>query len=154
MGHPPGRERQRQQLAQRDIGRSLTLGHGRTLREQKLRRTTPKATGKSGSTRRAKAEGTQPSRSATVKLYSPTVTQSSPLLPLTERRSQEDKPSNQKPGKISNDDSRVDITPDGGSAGREGRQFAVWNVGNNGRIYLRYVVGWGHIKARSGDHPR
>jgi hypothetical protein len=34
-------------------------------------------------------------------------------------------------------DVRVDITPDGGSAGREGRQFAVANVGNNGRIYLR-----------------
>lgn len=34
---------------------------------------------------------------------------------------------------------RWDITPDGGSAGREGRQFAVSNVGNNGRIYLRYV---------------
>ncbi len=32
---------------------------------------------------------------------------------------------------------RVDITPDGGSAGREGRQFTVANVGNNGRIYLR-----------------
>jgi hypothetical protein len=31
----------------------------------------------------------------------------------------------------------VDITPDGGSAGREGRQFTVANVGNNGRIYLR-----------------
>jgi hypothetical protein len=30
-----------------------------------------------------------------------------------------------------------DITPDGGSAGREGRQFTVANVGNNGRIYLR-----------------
>ncbi len=34
---------------------------------------------------------------------------------------------------------RIDITPDGGSAGREGRQFTVANVGNNGRIYLRYV---------------
>jgi len=34
-------------------------------------------------------------------------------------------------------DVRVDITPDGGSAGREGRQFTVANVGNNGRIYLR-----------------
>ncbi|CAG8960643.1 hypothetical protein HYFRA_00013521 [Hymenoscyphus fraxineus] len=32
-----------------------------------------------------------------------------------------------------------DIVPDGGSAGREGRQFTVANVGNNGRIYLRYV---------------
>lgn len=33
-----------------------------------------------------------------------------------------------------------DIVPDGGSAGREGRQFTVANVGNNGRIYLRYVI--------------
>jgi hypothetical protein len=30
-----------------------------------------------------------------------------------------------------------DIAPDGASAGREGRQFTVANVGNNGRIYLR-----------------
>jgi hypothetical protein len=35
------------------------------------------------------------------------------------------------------EDGRTDITPDGGSAGREGRQFTVANVGNNGRIYLR-----------------
>jgi hypothetical protein len=34
---------------------------------------------------------------------------------------------------------KIDITPDGGSAGREGRHFTVANVGNNGRIYLRYV---------------
>jgi hypothetical protein len=34
-------------------------------------------------------------------------------------------------------EARVDIIPDGGSAGREGRQFTVANVGNNGRIYLR-----------------
>jgi hypothetical protein len=33
---------------------------------------------------------------------------------------------------------KSDIAPDGGSAGREGRQFTVANVGNNGRIYLRY----------------
>lgn len=32
------------------------------------------------------------------------------------------------------------ITPDGGSGGREGRQFTVGNVGNNGIIYLRYVI--------------
>jgi hypothetical protein len=36
------------------------------------------------------------------------------------------------------EDVKSDITPDGGSAGREGRQFTVANVGNNGRIYLRY----------------
>jgi hypothetical protein len=35
------------------------------------------------------------------------------------------------------EDMKDDITPDGGSAGREGRQFTVANVGNNGRIYLR-----------------
>lgn len=37
-------------------------------------------------------------------------------------------------------DMKFDITPDGGSAGREGRQFTVANVGNNGRIYLRYEL--------------
>jgi hypothetical protein len=35
------------------------------------------------------------------------------------------------------EDVKQDIAPDGGSAGREGRQFTVANVGNNGRIYLR-----------------
>ena len=35
------------------------------------------------------------------------------------------------------EDVKNDITPDGSSAGREGRQFTVANVGNNGRIYLR-----------------
>lgn len=35
------------------------------------------------------------------------------------------------------DDATLEVTPDGGSAGREGRQFIVANVGNNGRIYLR-----------------
>jgi len=35
------------------------------------------------------------------------------------------------------EDLKFGMTPDGGSAGREGRQFTVANVGNNGRIYLR-----------------
>lgn len=35
------------------------------------------------------------------------------------------------------EDMKIDITPDGGSAGREGRQFTVAKVGNNGKIYLR-----------------
>lgn len=35
------------------------------------------------------------------------------------------------------EDGKSSITPDGGSAGREGRQFTVAKVGNNGRIYLR-----------------
>ena len=32
-----------------------------------------------------------------------------------------------------------DAAPDGKSSGREGRQFTVANVGNNGKIYLRCV---------------
>lgn len=35
------------------------------------------------------------------------------------------------------EDAKVNTVPDEGSAGREGRQFTVANVGNNGRIYLR-----------------
>lgn len=63
-----------------------------------------------------------------------------PLVPVTERRSQEDKtlPRGGKDSDAQKD--RGDITPEGGSAGREGRQFTVSNVGNNGRIYLRYAV--------------
>ncbi|KAG0645362.1 Guanine nucleotide exchange factor LTE1 [Hyphodiscus hymeniophilus] len=38
------------------------------------------------------------------------------------------------------EDAKYDITPDGSSAGREGRQFTVANVGNNGRIYLRPTI--------------
>lgn len=61
-----------------------------------------------------------------------------PLLPVMERKSQEDKQTARRP-RNNSDVERFDITPDGGSAGREGRQFTVGNVGNNGRIYLRYV---------------
>ena len=31
-----------------------------------------------------------------------------------------------------------DVGPDGTTGAREGRQFTVANVGNNGKIYLRY----------------
>jgi hypothetical protein len=40
-------------------------------------------------------------------------------------------------GKGSRDEGKFNIAPDGTSAGREGRQFTVANVGNNGKIYLR-----------------
>ncbi|KAM7193386.1 guanine nucleotide exchange factor LTE1 [Naviculisporaceae sp. PSN 640] len=63
------------------------------------------------------------------------------LLPVTERKSQEENNTPTRRNKIgSQDDDKWDITPEGGSAGREGRQFAVANVGNNGRIYLRPTV--------------
>lgn len=65
-------------------------------------------------------------------------TKSKPLLPITERRAFEPKPPVTRP-RTTSDAEKWDIAPDGHSAGREGRQFAVANVGNNGRIYLRYV---------------
>lgn len=71
------------------------------------------------------------------------------LLPVTERKSQEENASGWRSKKSSQDDDKWDMTPDGGSAGREGRQFTVWNVGNNGRIYLRYVTG-----ARKSQVPK
>ncbi|KAH8907265.1 hypothetical protein BR93DRAFT_951449 [Coniochaeta sp. PMI_546] len=140
-GLPQSRVRQRQQPAQREYPRrSPTLRQGRTPKDQKLRRTTARPVGHSDSPHEAQGEGAPPSRSATVKLYSPTITQPKSLLPLTERSSQEDKHPHRKFTKASHHDATLDITPDGGSAGREGRQFAVWNVGNNGRIYLRPTV--------------
>ncbi|KAJ5010988.1 putative guanine nucleotide exchange factor lte1 protein [Colletotrichum sp. SAR 10_99] len=64
-----------------------------------------------------------------------------PLVPLTEKKSEEwnlnQSPARRLRADSSADDNKFDITPDGGSAGREGRQFTVANVGNNGRIYLR-----------------
>ena len=78
-----------------------------------------------------------------------TPTPAKPLVPATERKTHEaNKSSVGRSRKDSdldggssntNNTNKWDITPDGGSAGREGRQFAVANVGNNGRIYLRYV---------------
>lgn len=62
---------------------------------------------------------------------------SKPLLPVNERKSQEENTYVWRFKKDSEGE-KSDITPDGGSAGREGRQFAVSNVGNNGRIYLRW----------------
>lgn len=74
-------------------------------------------------------------RPSTRKVPSPKM---KPLLPVLERKSQEEKGTARRMRNHS-DAERSDITPDGSSAGREGRQFTVANVGNNGRIYLRYV---------------
>ncbi|KAJ6441819.1 low temperature essential 1, lte1 [Purpureocillium lavendulum] len=61
-----------------------------------------------------------------------------PLLPATERLSHEEK-ALPRAGRETEADAD-EVAPDGTSAGREGRQFAVANVGNNGRIYLRPTV--------------
>ncbi|KAK7921242.1 hypothetical protein PG985_009264 [Apiospora marii] len=66
------------------------------------------------------------------------VNKSKPILPATERRSggDEARPMTKREA----DQGKWDIAPDGGSAGREGRQFTVANVGNNGKIFLRPTV--------------
>ncbi|KAL2265244.1 hypothetical protein VTJ83DRAFT_6344 [Remersonia thermophila] len=75
------------------------------------------------------------------KLWGSGSSQRKPLVPGTARPSHDDLPgTTHRRNKASLDDDKWDITPDGGSAGREGRQFAVANVGNNGRIYLRPTV--------------
>ncbi|KAH9907755.1 ras GEF [Xylariomycetidae sp. FL2044] len=56
-----------------------------------------------------------------------------PLVPISERR-----PGGQD--KKDNEGNKSSITPDGGSAGREGRHFTVANVGQNGQIFLRPTV--------------
>jgi hypothetical protein len=78
------------------------------------------------------------------KIHPSPARQPKPLLPVTERRSYEEKSPGKKSKSGNDDDGKEtwNITPDGGSAGREGRQFAVWNVGNNGRIYLRCVCSY------------
>lgn len=63
-------------------------------------------------------------------------TRSKPLVPVSERRTQGQTAALART-RTNSETERWDITPDGGSAGREGRQFTVANVGNNGRIYLR-----------------
>ncbi|KAL2259970.1 hypothetical protein VTK26DRAFT_6172 [Humicola hyalothermophila] len=60
---------------------------------------------------------------------------------MSERKSHEDSLAGRRRAKKgSQEDEKWDITPDGGSAGREGRKFTVANVGNNGRIYLRPTI--------------
>lgn len=62
-----------------------------------------------------------------------------PLVPAAERRTigEDDKLGRLRKG---SDASKWDITPDGGSASREGRQFTVANVGHNGKIYMRPTI--------------
>ncbi|KHO01823.1 Ras guanine nucleotide exchange factor [Metarhizium album ARSEF 1941] len=67
-------------------------------------------------------------------------TTSKPLVPFSERRTQQEK------RQAETEADRWDIAPDGGSAGREGRQFTVSNVGNNGRIYLRPSIRPAHLR--------
>ncbi|ETS79312.1 hypothetical protein PFICI_09165 [Pestalotiopsis fici W106-1] len=62
-----------------------------------------------------------------------------PLVPAIERRTIGE---DEKLGRLrkGSDAEKWDLTPDGGSASREGRQFTVANVGHNGKIYLRPTI--------------
>ncbi|KAI1372305.1 ras GEF [Hypoxylon crocopeplum] len=71
------------------------------------------------------------------KVRLPGLNGSKPLLPASERRSGGNDGNKTK---WEADGEKLNITPDGGSAGREGRHFTVANVGNNGHIYLRPTV--------------
>ncbi|CAK7233243.1 Guanine nucleotide exchange factor lte1 [Sporothrix bragantina] len=70
------------------------------------------------------------------------------LLPATERKSQEENKLDRLSKKDALDSGdKWEIAPDGSSAGREGRQFTVANVGNNGRIYLRPTIRPAHLRS-------
>lgn len=108
-------------------------------RDPRFKRTSPR-TPVAPALRDASATYPKPSTTAPslrAKRNSPTTaTGGKPPNVMTERKSQGER-STLRTRKGSESD-KWDVTPDGGSAGREGRQFAVANVGNNGRIYLRY----------------
>lgn len=102
------------------------------VRENKLKGTPPRSTpvsGKESVTTRSRAKSTRLAPGA-----------ARPIVPLTERRTHEDRDKSPTNYTSETSELRWEVAPDGGSAGREGRQFTVSNVGNNGRIYLRYVL--------------
>ncbi|KAK4183096.1 guanine nucleotide exchange factor LTE1 [Podospora australis] len=142
-----------QQFAPRDIivppppipGSASPISPSTTaVRDARFRRSPPKPNRKDGERPKTAGRGAAAAIGlARTKLWaSSSAAQLKPLLPLTERKSQEDNLANRRAKTQGYDDEKEkwDITPDGGSAGREGRQFAVANVGNNGRIYLRPTV--------------
>lgn len=121
-------------------------GHEKSSRKQKAvkrtrkgsqpKRSSPRGLGSSGL-----KDGSSAPKSTATKWISKAITRGNstnekPLLPLSERRSNEEKQHSRDRRETETD--KWEVTPDGSSAGREGRQFTVSNVGNNGRIYLRY----------------
>jgi hypothetical protein len=110
--------------------RSQNLARGPGLRESRQRRSPPAPLS------RDDEKTTTITTTRTKDLLTPPDRTPKPLLPASERRPGDEG----KMGKLRRDGvegEKGDITPDGGSAGREGRHFTVANVGNNGKIYLR-----------------
>ncbi|OAA57474.1 low temperature essential protein [Niveomyces insectorum RCEF 264] len=128
-----------------DAGQLATGSSGGSLRDMRLRR--PALVARDGERPTTMAMRTAVAQPKTRRSPKATGTLPKPLLPLTERKSQEENKydrrtkTNQAP-----DAEKWDIAPDGSSAGREGRQFTVANVGNNGRIYLRPTVRPAHLR--------
>ncbi|KAH7320062.1 hypothetical protein B0I35DRAFT_352262 [Stachybotrys elegans] len=61
-----------------------------------------------------------------------------PLLPASERKLHEDRVGSRS--RKGSEADKWDAPLEAGATGREGRQFTVGNVGNNGRIYLRPAI--------------
>ncbi|XXG97835.1 hypothetical protein Hte_004149 [Hypoxylon texense] len=96
----------------------------------------PKTSGRDSRARRSPPLGGQTGKFGGSKMRIPRIG-SRPLVPASERKTGGHDGSN---AKKEVDSEKWNITPDGGSAGREGRHFTVANVGNNGQIYLRPTV--------------
>lgn len=129
------RPRQQPPSPRQPLTRDLPLRRERTLRDVRLQRSPPEP-GNDGE-RPSIGRGAPALGLTKPKTWGGASVQTKPLLPVTERRPHEENLAGRRTRKGSQDDDKWTIAPDGGSAGREGRQFAVANVGNNGRIYLR-----------------
>lgn len=130
------RARPQQGSPKQPQARDPALRTERILRDARRRRSPP-GFGNEGERSKTGGRGVPPVGLAKTKLWASTGAQTKPLLPVTERKPHEENLAGRRAKKRSQDDDKWDITPDGGSAGREGRKFTVANVGNNGRIYLR-----------------
>lgn len=109
--------------------KSSQADSSKTQKTQKL----PKATTRDSKFRKSPLGG----RSGKIggsKVRIPGITGSKPLVPAGERKSGGH---DGNKAKRDTDGDKWNITPDGGSAGREGRHFTVANVGNGGKIFLR-----------------
>ncbi|KAL7624204.1 Guanine nucleotide exchange factor lte1 [Parahypoxylon ruwenzoriense] len=97
----------------------------------------PKTGARDPKSRRSPPFGGLADKTGRSKARIPPFTGSIPLVPVGERRSGGHDGIKTK-GEV--DSEKWNITPDGGSAGREGRHFTVANVGNNGQIFLRPTI--------------
>ncbi|KAK3955857.1 hypothetical protein QBC32DRAFT_204249 [Pseudoneurospora amorphoporcata] len=122
---------------------SSTLQATRSLRDLRFRRPSQKLS-KDGGKTIPRYASTGAERLKTPKARPPIPGTGSgtpkPLLPVSERKSNDTTSPTSTRRKYGLGSRDFDITPDGGSAGREGRHFAVANVGHNGRIYLRPTI--------------